>query len=400
MRALLIAGFDSALKYAARVADGIEAHGGAPELWAPTSVAPHALAPAQVRAATARPVRYAPWEELVAAAAAADAVVPVFDGPTVERFVRRVHETAEEGGSMPVVGTGYVGMALYDIVGGYLTRSLADVLAVNSRTDLAEFGAAADGLGLPADNLLLAGLALLPAVPAPVRGGPIRTVLLADQPTVPRARADRIYLWDRLLAYAERHPDREVLLRPRHRPGEGTFHRMELSPVTWAATRDLPPNLHVVHDPIETLLARTDLLLTVSSTAALEAIAAGIRVAFVADWVQDAALNPRLLPSGLLRRFDEVDADRLGSPAPAWLDDVFPAAEGPAPAERFALRIMAVASGEAPRSHAAMWDSAFHRGRRATDAAVAALRQAPRNRYSPRRVVAGGLRRALKAVDR
>ena len=399
MRTLLIAGFDSALKYAARVADGIEAHGGLPELWAPTSVAPHALAPAQVLAATGRPVQYAPWEELVTAAAAADAVVPVFDGPTVERFVRRVHDTAGDG-SMPVVGAGYVGMALYDLVGGYLTRSLADVLAVNSRTDLAEFRSAAHGLGLPAENLLLAGLALLPAVPAPARGGPIRTVLLADQPTVPRARADRLYLWDRLLRYAERHPDREVLLRPRHRPGEGTFHRMELSPVAWAATRDLPPNLRIVHDPIEALLARADLLLTVSSTAALEAVAAGVRVAFVADWVQDAALNPRLLPSGLLRRFDEVDEDRLGSPSPAWLDDVFPAAEGPAPAERFALRLTEVAEGRSPRSHPAMWDSAFHRGRRATEAAVAALRQAPRNRYSPRRVVAGGLRRALKVVDR
>ena len=396
MRVLLVANFDSGLKYAARVAEAVAALGGEPELAAPTTVAPHALAEAQVRAATSRPVRFAAWSELVRDAAAADAVVPVFDGPTVERFVGEVHATARR---MPAVGAGYVGMALYDLVGGYLTRSLADVVAVNSRTDLAEFSAAARGLGMPDDNLLLTGLALLPAAPLPARSGAIGTVLFADQPTVPRAQADRVYLWDRVLAHAEQHPDRRVLMRPRHRPGEGTFHRMEHSPVTWAATRTLPPNLSIVHDPIDGLIPASDLLLTVSSTAALEAIAAGVRVAFVADWVQDSALNPRLLPSGLLRRFDDIDADRLGEADPAWLDDLFPAAEGPSPAERFAGRLLEVASGAAPRVHGRMWDSRFHRGRRATRASIETLRTDPRTRWTPRRVAAGALRRALRAVE-
>jgi hypothetical protein len=95
-------------------------------------------------------------------------------------------------------------------------------------------------------------------------------------------------------------------------------------------------------------------------------------VAFVADWVGDAALNPRLLPSGLLRRFDDIDADRIGTPDPAWLADVFPAAQGASPAERFAARLLAVAAGDAPRVHQAMWDSSFQTGRRAMDAATAA----------------------------
>lgn len=396
MRVLLLANFDSGLKYAGRLADAVAALGAEPDVRVPTTVAPHKLAPAQVVAATGRSVRAQPWDDLVAAAAGSDVVVPVFEGPTVERLIRQVHGVA--GARMPVVGAGYVGMVLYDVVGGYLSRSLADVVAVNTRTDLAEFTAAARGLGLPPENLLLAGLALLPAAPAPPREGPVRTVLFADQPTVPRRPADRTYLWDRVLAYAQRHPDRQVLLRPRHRPGEDTFHRMEHSPDRWAATRTLPPNLVIEHAPIGGLIERSDLLLTVSSTAALEALAAGTRVAFVADWVNDAALNPRLLPSGLLRRFDEIDADRIGTPAPAWLDDVFPAAEGAAPAERFARRLLAVAAGEAPRVHQRLWDSAFHTGRRATDAALAG-RTAEGGRYTPRRVAAGALRRALRLVE-
>jgi len=397
MRVLLLANFDSSLKYAGRLAEAVAALGAEPDIRIPTTVAPHGLGPAQVRAATGRPVRYEPWSELVAAAAGSDVVVPVFDGLTVERFVREVHAAA--GDRMPVVGSGYVGMALTDIEGGFLARSLADVLAVNSRSDLRDFGVAARALGLPDENLLLAGLALLPARPAPVRTGPIRTVLFADQPTVPRRVPERTHLWDRLAAYAERHPDRTVLLRPRHRPGEDTFHRMEFSPNAWAAGRTLPPNLRIDHTPIDALIPASDLLLTVSSTAALEAVAAGVRVAFIAEWINNASLNPRLLPSGLLRRFDDIDADRIGAPDPAWLDDVFPAAEGPSPAERFAARLLAVAAGDAPRVHQVLWDSTYHAGRRATDAALAE-RTAATRRYTPKRVTAGVLRRALRLVER
>lgn len=398
VRVLLVANFDSGLKYVGRVAEAVAALGAEPDIRVPTTVVPHKLGADQVLAATGLPVRYEPWDDLVRAAAESDVVVPVFEGPTVERFIRETHVAA--GLRMPVVGAGYVGMVLYDVIGGYLARSLADVLAVNSRTDLAEFAGAARGLGLPSENLLLAGLALLPATPMPLRSGPIRTVLFADQPTVPRRHADRDYLWDRLLGYAAHHPDRQVLLRPRHRPGEDTFHRMEHSPVAWAATRTLPPNLVIEHAPIGTLLPTSDLLLTVSSTAALEALAAGTRVAFVADWVNDAALNPRLLPSGLLRRFDDIDADRVGTAAPEWLDDVFPAAAGgPSPAERFAARLLAVAAGDAPRVHQALWDSSFHAGRRAMDAVLAA-RRVPTSRYTPKRMAAGALRRALRLVDR
>ena len=396
---LLIASFDSGLKYAARLADAAEALGAVPVLRAPTTVAPHSLGPRQTAAATARPVSFAPWSELVHAALRHDVVVPVFDGPTVERFLREVHEQGRrQGKRLPVFGSGYVGMTLYDIVGGYLMRSLADVVAVNSRTDLAEFARAAGALRLPTDNLLLAGLALLPAAPAAARGGPIETVLFADQPTVPRAAAEREYVWDRVLAYAQLHPDRTVLLRPRHRPGEDTFHRMRFSPDSWAAGRELPPNLRIEHTPIGDLLTTSDLVLTVSSTAGLEAVAAGTRVAFVADFLNDAALNPRLLASGLLRRFDDIDVDEVDDPDPAWLDDVFPSASGPVPAERFVARLLELTAESTDRPHDRMWSSSFHIGRRATDAALAASRAGAAGRYAPRRLAAGALRRALQVV--
>ncbi|MDH2445222.1 hypothetical protein QDR37_14815 [Amnibacterium sp. CER49] len=394
-QALLVADFDSALKYAGRLADALAAQGAAVRIATPTTVVPTRLGAEQIRTATDREVEFRTWPQLLAAARAADVVVPVSDGPTVQRFVRDVHGwTASR---LPVFGAGYVGMALYDLVGGYLMRSLADVLAVSSRSDLAAFETAGEALGLPTANLLLTGLALLPAAPAPPRSGPIRTVVFADQPTVPARSHERIHIWDRLLEHAQRHPDRRVLLRPRHRAGERTFHRMGLSPERWAATRRLPENLRIDHTPIVDLLPGTDLLLTVSSTAALEAIAAGCRVAFVDDVLGDAALNPPLLPSGLLRRFDEIDADAIGTPREAWLDDVFPARTGPAPAERFAARLLEVAADPALRTHETAWSSAFHAGRRETDRRLAAL--GADRPLRPRRVAAAVLRRGLRVLE-
>jgi hypothetical protein len=393
---LLLANFDSGLKFARRVADALAAQGASVQIAAPTTVAPHSLSPSSLGGA--HPVTVASWSDLVARSATVDVVVPVFDGTNIERFISEVHELRPR--ALPVFGAAYVGMALYDVAPGYLRRVLADVIAVNSRTDLALFAKTAHNFGLPDGNLLLAGLALLPAAPLPLRTGPIDTVVYADQPTVPSRIPQRAYLWDRLVGYAERHPDRTVLLRPRHRPGEDTFHRMEFSPDEWAAHREFPPNFRVDHTPIATLLPQTDLLLTVSSTAALEAIAGGSRVAFVADVLNDGALNPPLLPSGLLRMFDAIDADEIGTPDAEWLDDVFPAQTGDAPAERFAARLLEIAGDRTLRTHDASWSSGFQVARRAAQVAFAGMPTGNRRRYTPRRVAAGVLRRALRRIDR
>ncbi|WP_375400570.1 DUF6716 putative glycosyltransferase [uncultured Amnibacterium sp.] len=408
-----MAGFDSGLKYAARLADAFAAAGAAPVLALPTTVAPHGLGAEQIAAATDRPVTTATWAELVVRARGAAAVVPVFDGPMVQRFIRDVHGDGEgdpaagagiAAGPLPVFVAGYVGMALYDRVGGYLMRSLADVVAVNSRTDLAEFSAAAAALGLPAQSLLLCGLALLPATPAPPADGPIRSVLFTDQPTVPRTDVGRAIIWDRLAAYAAAHPDRSVVLKPRHRPTETTFHRQRFSPEQWAAGRTLPRNLRIDYAPIAGLIEASDLVLTVSSTAALEAIAAGTRVAFIADTVNDASLNPPLIASGLLRRFDDIDADRIGVPDPAWLRDIFPDGDLPAdggasPAARVAERALHLIRSDEPRPHRAAWDSGFHTLRRVDDQLLPARTRAARLRLTPRRAAAGLLRRILRRLD-
>jgi hypothetical protein len=238
--------------------------------------------------------------------------------------------------------TGWVGVIIEKIIAGYLDRYAADIVAVNSHSDLATFSAVARNLQLPTDNLLLSGLPLLPGEyrQAPV-GTPIKTVMFADQPTVPQTREDRLYLYQRLLAYARTHPERHVVLKPRHRIGEDTFHRMKFHPEALLSGVRRPPNFSIDYIPISERLADLDLMLTISSTAALEAVGAGIRTAFIADLdVREQLGNHIFLNSGLLRTFDQLERDDIGVPANDWLEDYFFDTQGATPAEQLADRAL------------------------------------------------------------
>lgn len=233
------------------------------------------------------------------------------------------------------------------------------MVAVNSRSDLRTFEAVAGSLKLPTENLLLSGLPLLTGGYHPVSEKPIRTVMFADQPTVPSGAADRLYLYRQLIEYAYAHPDRSVVLKPRHRIGEDTFHKMKFHPEKLLDGVEQPPNFAIDYTPISDRLADLDLMLTVSSTAALEAVGAGIRTAFIADLdIREQLGNHIFLDSGLLRTFDQVQRDDIGKPSESWVDDYFFGTSGISPAEQIAVRALAL-SQDTERTTPSAWDTDF-----------------------------------------
>lgn len=319
-RVVAVAGYDSQLKWSAGLCHELESRGAQVEVLAPRGMS--ALSQQQVRDAGPASVRTVPWEEVVETAASADVVVCALAGPQVRRLTIDLAQRALHPG--PVVVAGWVGIIIEKITAGYLDRCGADVVAVNARHELDQFRFTARRLAVPDENLVLSGLPFLSSRPRPQRDTPVRTVLFADQPTVPSGAGDRTYLYRRLVEHAHRHPDREVLLKPRHRLGEDTFHRMHHHPEELLAGTPLPANFRIVYTPISELLPRTDLLLTVSSTACLEAVDAGCRVALVLDLgVHERLGNHVFLDSDLLRTFDQIDDDDLGTPAAAWVDSYF-----------------------------------------------------------------------------
>jgi hypothetical protein len=356
--AILVAAFDSQLKWAGTIRRALESRGFTCCMIVPTDIR-HAISDSQLADYGAGRVAYMPWSQLMTASINAEVVVLALQGPQVRRFCHELFDLVElTGAAPPVTITGWVGVIIEKIVAGYLERYAVDIVAVNSRSDLATFEAVARNLQLPTDNLLLSGLPLL-------SGGyrqasieaPIKTVMFADQPTVPQARGDRLYLYQRLLAYARAHPDRHIVLKPRHRIGEDTFHRMKFHPELLLSGVQRPPNFSIDYAPISDRLANLDLMLTVSSTAALEAVGAGVRTAFIADLdVREQLGNHIFLNSGLLRTFDQLERDDIGVPTKSWVEDYFFETNGVTPSDRLADRAIEL-TVQADRGRPQAWNT-------------------------------------------
>jgi hypothetical protein len=356
--AILVAAFDSQLKWAGTIRSALESKGFACRTIIPSDIR-HAISDSQRADNGGGAVAYMRWTDLLTASLNADVVVLAIQGPQVRRFCHDMFDLVElTGVAPPVTITGWVGVIIEKIVAGYLERYPTDIVAVNSRSDLATFEKVAHSLQLPTDNLLLSGLPLLSGEyrEAPV-DAPIKTVMFADQPTVPQTREDRLYLYHRLLAYARTHPERDVVLKPRHRIGEDTFHRMKFHPEALLSGVRRPPNFSIDYTPISDRLGNLDLMLTVSSTAALEAAGSGVRTAFIADLdVREQLGNHIFLDSGLLRTFDQLEEDDIGVPAGSWIEDYFFDTAGIRPAEKLAERALEVTL-QADRGHPQAWNT-------------------------------------------
>ncbi|MGI5402479.1 DUF6716 putative glycosyltransferase [Streptomyces sp. CA-135486] len=230
----------------------------------------------------------------------------------------------------PVVVTGYVGVVYEKLADGLLLRHGADVVLANSRHDADRFRAVYEGVGADASCVTEAALPFLGG--APYRAEEDRdTVVFAAQPSVPESRADRTYLLRRLVEHARLHPHREVLLKLRSKPGEHTTHLEEL-PYQKLADRlpgGLPPNFRLVYGHMGEVLDGTDLLVTLSSTAALESLHRGIPTALLTDLgVREALGNHHFLGSGLLTSWDRLDGGHRPAPDPDWLARQGVAADG------------------------------------------------------------------------
>ncbi|MEW2080681.1 DUF6716 putative glycosyltransferase [Streptomyces sp. NPDC005283] len=230
----------------------------------------------------------------------------------------------------PVVVTGYVGVVYEKLADGLLLRHGADVVLANSRHDADRFRAVYEGVGADPSSVTEAALPFLGGAPYEARNGR-DTVVFAAQPSVPESRADRTYLLRRLVEHARLHPSREVLLKLRSRPGEHTTHLEEL-PYQKLADKlpgGLPPNFQLVYGHMGDVLDRTDLLVTVSSTAALESLHRSIPTAVLTDLgVREALGNHHFLGSGLLTSWDRLDGGHRPAPDADWLARQGVAADG------------------------------------------------------------------------
>ncbi|MFJ9345850.1 DUF6716 putative glycosyltransferase [Streptomyces sp. NPDC101237] len=228
----------------------------------------------------------------------------------------------------PVVVTGYVGVVYEKLADGLLLRHGADLVLANSRQDADRFRAVYDGVGADSSSVTEVALPFLGGEPYEGEHEPY-TVVFAAQPSVPESRRDRAYLLDRLIRHARRHPAREVLLKLRSKPGEHTTHIEELPYQKLVQGKDVPANFRLVYGHMGEVLDRTDLLVTVSSTAALEALHRRIPTVVLTDLgIRETLGNHHFVGSGCLASWDQLDAGHRPVPDAEWVARQGVAADG------------------------------------------------------------------------
>lgn len=276
--------------------------------------------------------RFAPADVEVRHLDHLDAVIEEFDPQAVllslrGPFVRVVAPRLEARDDRPVLVSGFPGLTIPAVEKAVIYREQTDLVVLHSRREVREFRANAAELTI--DRRF--GLATLPfladhdGVPAASAAASDRADLVfAAQAKVPREREDRVRVLEALAAHARRNPERRVVVKVRARRGEAQTHFEEhdYADLLGDLADGIPPNLVVEDGPMAEKLDRAIALVTVSSTAALEAVALGLPVLLLDDFgVSPAMINTVFEGSGLFGSTDELVEGRFRHADAAWLDD-------------------------------------------------------------------------------
>ena len=132
-----------------------------------------------------------------------------------------------------------------------------------------------------------------------------------EQPSIPAHPLQRRYICKQLKALAEAWPDHPVIFKPRTSSIESTLHRRhgEMAGVIERMSETVP-NLQLSFKPATRLLRQCGCAITVSSTAALEAMALGISTRIVGDLgVTETLGNHFFADSGAVADFASITRD-------------------------------------------------------------------------------------------
>lgn len=269
-----------------------------------------------------------------------DVILLATTGPVVQSilsfgFLRRA-------GRRPVLVTGLPGISVPATERAIEFRAGCDLFIVHSHREVGEFAELAERLRVKIDF----GLATLPFIrqareeagTAPDGSesaqrrsvGPVgrrpdgrpSKIIFAAQAKVPEGLSDRQQI---LRAFAALPDDRRVVIKLRALPGEQQTHRERLPyPELWSDLAEGegldPDRITFAGGSMAEALADADGFVTVSSTAALEAIGLGVPILVLSDFgISAEAINEVFIGSGCLGTLEELATDGLRKPRSGWL---------------------------------------------------------------------------------
>jgi hypothetical protein len=243
-----------------------------------------------------------------------DVVIVAMRGPAASVVLRILSELPDR----PVLVSGLPGISIPATWKALFYRGQADVVVLHSKNEIREFRFTAGKRGW-SHRLALATLPFIDG--RPVTGG--TDVVFAVQSIVPPRLDDRQRVLDILVETARRNPDRRVVIKVRAVEGEAQTHDERHGyPALLAARTGMPANIVVASGSMSAALDTAAGLVTVSSTAVMEAIARGVPVIAISEFGVTAELiNVVFAGSGMLGSGEDVAELRFAHPRPEWLDD-------------------------------------------------------------------------------
>lgn len=255
---------------------------------------------------------------------APDVVLAAATGPVVQQ----IYATAAHLPRRPGLVSGLPGVGLPATSKGMRYRRIGDAFIAHSHHERAEYLHVAQKLRVPVE-VVVARLPLLSSTEPPVaQFDPERAperIVFATQAKVPHEREDRIRILLALAEYRRRHPGTEAIVKVRSRPGEQETHREEYTYLSLIDELVADGRLHegeltVGIGAMSLFLTPGSALVTVSSTAALEAIDRGLPVLILGDFgVSEKMLNLAFAGSGVIGTLQDMLAGEIGFPDRDWL---------------------------------------------------------------------------------
>ena len=249
-----------------------------------------------------------------------DVVLLSLRGPLIKVVVRAVLGAAI---TRPVLISGLPGISIPATRRAVAHRAQADLFVLHSKREVREFTALAAEMEVE-HRFALATLPFMTGGGEDDEARANGDVIFAAQAKVPIEREERLALLGWLAEAARAFPQRRVVVKVRALPGEQQTHaeRYDFGTLMDEMVPPAPANMVVAGGSMGVHLSTAGALVTVSSTAAIEAVALGVPVLVLNDFgVSRQMINLVFEGSGLLGDSADLLAGRFKTPNAEWLDD-------------------------------------------------------------------------------
>ena len=208
------------------------------------------------------------------------------------RLIQQIHGYTDKINLEKIkIASGYIGALLMNnkdaFYKGIQRRSLTDLVwtpGFESKNEILSSGFINDlstkviATGLPSFDKLYSKLKKI----NPKKN---KNIVFLEQPTFPESKSERILLIKQLIKFAKKHKDKNLIIKPRFPKRTGHAHRPKyLLQDLIKSFSDIPKNLEFSYNNIYDLFTNCGMTLTISSTAGLEAMLAGIPTYFITDF--------------------------------------------------------------------------------------------------------------------